>query len=260
MPDRAVLAARVDRLQDDQDTPGVLRGQPPLVFGEQSRAALQEPRPVFFLVQPAPVTWVEVLRQLHRGAGLDAQRPGEPGSPVSVLTGHPVPCPPPMLPAGVIDVHGRQVLHLLLGDRELDAVAGAGHRADRDSYFLAAPQVALLEEHMGHVVIAGVDEEALDPADVAVGGVDRFAAADLHLSQGNAVAGDGLLQECPRWQAAPSRAAPHAVVGPGEHLSRGVARRRLPLFGRKWVCSAQLEPGELRQGAAEPDLARRRRR
>jgi hypothetical protein len=39
-----------------------------------------------------------------------------------------------------------------------------------------APQVALLEEHVGHVMVAGVDDQALDQADVTVGGVDGFAS------------------------------------------------------------------------------------
>jgi hypothetical protein len=57
----------------------------------------------------------------------------------------------------VIDVHGRQILHVLLGDGELDAFAGAGHRADRDSHFLTAPQMTLLQEHMGDVMAARVE-------------------------------------------------------------------------------------------------------
>jgi len=78
----------------------------------------------------------------------------------------------------VIEVDGRQVLHVLPGDLELDAVVGAGHRRDRDGYFLAAPQVSLLEEHVGHVTAAGVDDEALDLADVPVSGLDVITAAE----------------------------------------------------------------------------------
>jgi len=44
------------------------------------------------------------------------------------------------LPARVMDVHRRQVLHLLLGDAEPDTVIDPGHYADGDSHFLAAPQ------------------------------------------------------------------------------------------------------------------------
>ena len=42
---------------------------------------------------------------------------------------------------------GRQVLHLLPGDVELDAVlVDSGHGADRDRHYLAAEHVSLLEE------------------------------------------------------------------------------------------------------------------
>src|ERR1022692_1924831 len=66
------------------------------------------------------------------------------------------------LPGRVIDDHGRQVLHLLLGNAELDAVVDPGDGADRDGYFLAAEHVPLLQEHMGHVVVARVDDKPLD--------------------------------------------------------------------------------------------------
>jgi uncharacterized membrane protein YraQ (UPF0718 family) len=96
------------------------------------------------------------------------------------------------LPLRVIDVHGRQVLHLLLADAQPDAVAGAGHRANRDGYFPPAPEVALLQEHVRHVAAAAVDDEPLDPADVAVGGLDGVAAPHVHLPRRDDVRGDGL--------------------------------------------------------------------
>jgi len=84
----------------------------------------------------------------------------------------------PRLPAGVIDVDGRQVLHLLLGGAELDTVhTDRGHGGDRDGDFLAAPQVALLEEYVGHVVAARVDDKPLDLPDGAVGDMDVLAAS-----------------------------------------------------------------------------------
>ena len=70
----------------------------------------------------------------------------------------------------MIDVHRRQVLHVPLGDVEPDAVLDAGHGADRDGHLLAAPQVTLLQEHVAHMVAAGVDDQALDLADSAIGG------------------------------------------------------------------------------------------
>jgi hypothetical protein len=43
----------------------------------------------------------------------------------------------------MIDVHGRQVLHVLFGDVEADTVVDPRHGADRDSHVVAAPQVPL---------------------------------------------------------------------------------------------------------------------
>src|SRR5579859_6836401 len=80
------------------------------------------------------------------------------------------------MPAGlsirVIDVHRRQVMHLLLRHAEPDTILDASHGADRDRHLLAAPQVPLLEEHVGHAMIAGIDDESLDPANFSVLGVD----------------------------------------------------------------------------------------
>src|ERR1700691_2823594 len=164
---------------------------------------------------------------------------------------------------GVFDVHRRQVLHLLLADAQPDAVTGAGHRADRDGYFLAAPQVALLQEHVSHVAAAAGDDQALDPADVAVGGLDLVAARHVRLTLRDGVSGDGL-RDGPAAkagqaavQATHAGANTQAVVGPVAHLARAVARV---------AAGSRYEPGllggiellELRLGAAEPDLVSRR--
>jgi hypothetical protein len=86
---------------------------------------------------------------------------------------------------------GRQVLHLLPGDVELDAVlADSRYGADRDRHYLAAEHMSLLEEHVGDLMAAGVDDEPLDLPDVAVGGMDVFAAVHSHLSGGKGVVGD----------------------------------------------------------------------
>jgi hypothetical protein len=46
-----------------------------------------------------------------------------------------------------------QVLYLLLGDVELDAVlVDSGHGANRDRHVLTAEHVSLLEEHVGDLV------------------------------------------------------------------------------------------------------------
>jgi hypothetical protein len=40
----------------------------------------------------------------------------------------------------------------------------------------------LLEEHVGHVVVASVDDEPLDPSADAIGGMDLLTAAYGHLA------------------------------------------------------------------------------
>jgi hypothetical protein len=60
----------------------------------------------------------------------------------------------------------------------LDAIlVDCRHDADRDRHYLAAEHVSLLEQHVGDLVAAGVNDEPLDLPDVAVGGVEIFAAA-----------------------------------------------------------------------------------
>ena len=100
----------------------------------------------------------------------------------------------------------------------------------------------LLQEHMSHVVVARVDDEPLDPPDVAIGGMDLLAAAHGHLAQGEPVVGDGP-RSSRRFGAhaahhAEAHAAPQAeaVVGPGKHLARTIglvtaARNELRLLG-----------------------------
>jgi hypothetical protein len=63
------------------------------------------------------------------------------------------------LPRRVINVHGRQVFHLVPGEAEMDKESpDLSHGADRDSHFLAAPHVPRLEEHVGYLVAARVHE------------------------------------------------------------------------------------------------------
>src|SRR5580658_10160034 len=86
---------------------------------------------------------------------------------------------------------GRQVLDLLLGDAEIDAVlAGSRYGADRDRHYLAAEHVSLLEEHMGDLMAGGVDDDPLDLPDVAVGGMDVLTAAHARLAGGKGVVGN----------------------------------------------------------------------
>src|ERR1039457_6514827 len=82
-------------------------------------------------------------------------------------------CPHAGLPRWVINVHGRQVFHLVFGEAEMDKESPElSHGADRDSHFLAAPHVPLLEEHVGYMVAARFHDQPLDLPDLAVGRTD----------------------------------------------------------------------------------------
>jgi hypothetical protein len=73
-------------------------------------------------------------------------------------------------------------VHVLFADGQPDDVADPADGADRDSHVLAAPQVPFLQDDVADVVAAGVDDQALDPPDHAVGGADRLAAGHVHLT------------------------------------------------------------------------------
>src|SRR5215831_6542758 len=75
--------------------------------------------------------------------------------------------------------HSRQFSYLFLREVEPDSGVDPGHGADGDGDFLAAPQVPLLEQHVGHPVIARVDEEALHPPDLTIDGVDLLPGPHL---------------------------------------------------------------------------------
>ena len=51
--DRPVLAGRVERLEDDEDAPGVLSGQPRLVLRQQRTPSASSSAPSFFFLTPA---------------------------------------------------------------------------------------------------------------------------------------------------------------------------------------------------------------
>ena len=79
---------------------------------------------------------------------------------------------------------GGKVLHVVLFD--------PGDGADRDSRFVAAPQVPFPGKHAGHVVVTRVDDGPFDLPGAAVGGTGALAAAHGHLAHGDGVVGDGL--------------------------------------------------------------------
>jgi hypothetical protein len=66
----------------------------------------------------------------------------------------------------MIDVHRWQGLHVVLAEVEPNAVLDTGHSADRDGHLLAPPEVPLLEEHVGDMVVAGLDDQPVNLADI----------------------------------------------------------------------------------------------
>ena len=66
------------------------------------------------------------------------------------------------------------------------------HSADRDSHFLAAPHVPLLQEHVGYLVAARFHDQPLDLPYLAVGRTDGQVAVYLYLAGWDGVDGDVL--------------------------------------------------------------------
>src|SRR5580693_3060634 len=86
--------------------------------------------------------------------------------------------------------HRRQVLHLLLGEVEPDPVVDPSHGTDRDGDFLAPPNMPLLEQNVGHLVVARIDHEAMHLSDGAVEGTDMIAVTQVCLTQRDRVVDD----------------------------------------------------------------------
>jgi hypothetical protein len=68
----------------------------------------------------------------------------------------------------VIDLHRRQVFHLVLRETDLDTIVDAGPGADRNGDFFFTPEVSFVEQDVGHVVGARIDDESPDAPDAAV--------------------------------------------------------------------------------------------
>src|SRR5579872_4162761 len=117
-------------------------------------------------------------------------------------------------------------------------------------------------------MIAGIDDQPLNPPDRPVLCVDVLAPAHLDLTRGYTVLGDRVgacthaahahaAAHAPHTVHAAAQAHDEPVVGPREHLILLVpppstrAREEMGLLG-------VLERFELASGASEPDLVRRR--
>src|SRR6185312_4363562 len=132
--------------------------------------------------------------------------------------------------------HSRQFSYLFLREAEPDSGVDPCHGADGDGDFLAAPQMPLLEQHVGHPVIARVDEEALHLPDLTIDGVDLVPGPHLLLTHRNNVFEDRLL---------PQLCGGHA---PAPDHPGGIWPRDQVAF------RGMVELAELRARAAQPDF------
>src|SRR6185312_7328791 len=114
-----------------------------------------------------------------------------------------------LLSSGLAD--WRQILNLPLRDVQPDPVLDRGDGADRDGHLLAAPQVTLMEQDVGHLLVGGIHHDPLHLPDLAVDRVYALMALHLGLPQR-----DGVLD----YQRAPAPLAQPAAgevpgAGPG---------------------------------------------
>src|SRR5579875_972341 len=66
------------------------------------------------------------------------------------------------------------------------------HGADRDSYLVVAPRAPVPDEHVGHMVAAGLHDQPLDLPYLAVGRADGQLAAYVYLAERDRVHDDLL--------------------------------------------------------------------
>jgi hypothetical protein len=90
----------------------------------------------------------------------------------------------------VVEVDGRQILYLLLGDAKADLRSKVHHGADGDCHFFAAPQMPFLEQNVSDVMVAGVDDEPLDFSNLTIRGVYWDAPSNCHFPQWQLVVRD----------------------------------------------------------------------
>ena len=94
----------------------------------------------------------------------------------------------------------------------------------------------LLKQHMGHLVIVWIDEEALHPADLAIEGMDMLTRAHLCFTHRNNIFDDG-----------PPMCQVRAVFHADE--AAAYVRQAFHHVALRGV----FEPAELRERAAQPD-------
>src|SRR5690348_12182962 len=83
VPDRPVLARRIEGLKYDEHAPRILSGEPLLILRQQAHALFEQREPVLLLLDTRLEARVEVLGQLDLRPGLDAERSDELLEPLS---------------------------------------------------------------------------------------------------------------------------------------------------------------------------------
>jgi hypothetical protein len=81
----------------------------------------------------------------------------------------------------MVDIYSRQILHLLFGDVESDAIVDLDDSADGDGHLFASPQMSFLEKHVDYMVIPRIHDQPLNTSDSAVRGIDLLAPPHSHL-------------------------------------------------------------------------------
>ena len=155
----------------------------------------------------------------------------------------------------------RQVLHLLLGDVEPDSFVDRGHGTDRDGDFPPAPQMPLLEHHMGHLLVVRIDDESQHLPDFAVGGMDMLAGTQLCLAHRDDVVLDRARMVSQA--GADGRAGGRTADSHAADVTEALDRLRVAVSAAVLVAFRQvdflrgLELLEFREGTAQADVVGR---
>ena len=139
------------------------------------------------------------------------------------------------------------------------------HSVDRDSHFLAAPRVPLLEEHVGYIMAARFHDQSPDLPYLAIGRTDGQFAPYVYLAEWEGVDGDFLRGfRSARAAVGPDLARTGNPENSGGQRKKAHARGGVGLLGPAGVevrhnlgLLGGSERLELGQGAAKPDLTRR---
>jgi hypothetical protein len=140
-----------------------------------------------------------------------------------------------------VEIDLRKIVDPVLTDRQSDAVlVHRFHSRDGDGYLLAPKEVTFLEDNVGDVMVAPIDDQPFDLAYPAIGCVDVLAPLDGHLADRQSV-------RCHRQ----GRVTPE--IGPQQHIFGVVARVALDAREESDLFS-DLEPLELGSAVVQVDV------